>query len=258
MLVTITTLAALTIPAQDCHQPTAGFGSYGVTQGANGGSVSAMAVYDDGHGPALYVAGEFEVAGEIQAGSIARFDGSTWEALPGPGGASVASDYGFGIQAMEVFDDGSGPALYVAGSFEESLGLPPNGIARWDGATWTRVVEVSTQYGGFFGVTDMLVWNDGRTQVFDAEALRQSYSSMLSEELLAIVSTDAHEYEIEAVGIARAELRERGIDDSQIEEKVRDLKVRRYDELMTAARHDEVKCSRWMFWVCLIEGGLFS
>ncbi len=161
MLVTITTLAALTIPTQDCHQPTAGFGSYGVAWSANGGKVSAMAVYDDGDGPALYVAGEFEVAGEIQVGSIARFDGSAWEALPGPGGASVVSNHGFGIQAMEVFDDGSGPALYVAGSFEESLGLPPNGIARWDGTTWTGVVEVSTQYGGFFGVTDMQVWDDG-------------------------------------------------------------------------------------------------
>ena len=161
MLIATLVLASLAAPAQDCHQPTAGLGAHGVAWGPNGGSVYAMEVFDDGSGPALYLGGTFSIAGEIQADSLVRFDGSGWEELPGPGGASVASSTGFGIRDMEVFDDGSGPALYVAGSFDASLGLPPNGIARWDGASWSPVVSVTTQYAGFYGVTDMLVWDDG-------------------------------------------------------------------------------------------------
>ena len=103
MLIATLVLASLAAPAQDCHQPTAGLGAHGVAWGPNGGTV----------------------------------------------------------YAMEVFDDGSGPALYVAGSFDATLGLPPNGIARWDGAGWSPVVSVTTQYAGFYGVTDMLVWDDG-------------------------------------------------------------------------------------------------
>ena len=93
---------------------------------------------------------------------------------------------------------------------------------------------------------------------FDAEALRRSYRAMPRDELLVIVSTEAHEYEAEAVEIARAELRERGADDAQLEEAVRDLKARRFDELMAAGRPPEAKLPRWMFWVCLIESSTIS
>lgn len=160
MLLPTLLFAALALPAQDCHQADGGFGASGVASWSNSGTVHAMAVFDDGGGPALYVAGDFAIAGEVQAGSIARFDGVTWEDLPGPGGGSITS-YGFGIRALEVYDDGSGPALYVAGSFDTSLGLPENGIVRWDGSTWEPVVAVTTQFGGFYGVTDMVVWDDG-------------------------------------------------------------------------------------------------
>ena len=154
-------LTALALLAQDCHEPTAGFGAYGVARGPNGGTVYAMAVYDDGRGPALYLAGDFDIAGEIAVGSIVRFDGRSWEDLPGPGGAPVASSTGFGLRAMAVYDDGSGPALYVGGYFDASLGLPVNGIARWDGAAWSPVLTLSTQYSGLYGASDMVVWDDG-------------------------------------------------------------------------------------------------
>lgn len=41
------------------------------------------------------------------------------------------------VWAMTVFDDGTGPALYAGGAFVTAGGSPVNGVARWDGATWT-------------------------------------------------------------------------------------------------------------------------
>jgi len=160
MFSTCLLVASLSAATQDCHHAEPGFGSFGVAWGPNGGAVRSLVVHDDGHGPALYVGGDFSIAGEVRADSIARFDGTTWEELPGPDGGPITGP-GFGIQALAVYDDGSGPALYVAGSFDVSQGLPKNGIVRWDGAAWAPVVAVTTQYGGFYGVTDMVVWDDG-------------------------------------------------------------------------------------------------
>src|SRR5260221_14760739 len=37
---------------------------------------------------------------------------------------------------MEVFDAGSGPALYVGGFFTSAGGAPANNIAKWNGSAW--------------------------------------------------------------------------------------------------------------------------
>src|SRR5690606_19719056 len=43
------------------------------------------------------------------------------------------------VRAMTVFDDGSGPALYVGGTFPTARGLAVNRVARWDGSSWTAL-----------------------------------------------------------------------------------------------------------------------
>ena len=43
-------------------------------------TVHATVVYDDGSGPALYIGGEFSIAGDVFANRIARWDGSTYSA----------------------------------------------------------------------------------------------------------------------------------------------------------------------------------
>jgi len=48
---------------------------------------------------------------------------------------------------MTVFDDGSGPALYVGGSFLTAGGVQANNIARWNGSTWSPLgsgIDVGT------------------------------------------------------------------------------------------------------------------
>lgn len=99
-----------------------------LASGTNG-TVSAMAVYDDGAGPDLYAAGAFTTAGGLAASRFARWDGSAWSAPPGGGFDST-------VNAMVVFNDGNGQALYAAGNFSSAGGQPAARIARWDGTSW--------------------------------------------------------------------------------------------------------------------------
>jgi hypothetical protein len=130
-------------------------------------------VFDDGSGPALYVAGSFTSAGGVSAPQIAKWNGSIWSAAgfgisgatihaltvfddgSGPklyaaGGQKlwrwsgstwslVSSVFGGGIEVLAVFDDGSGPKLYAAGSFTITGGISTAHIARWNGAGWSAL-----------------------------------------------------------------------------------------------------------------------
>jgi len=95
-------------------------------------NVGALTVFDDGTGPALYVGGDFTLAGDVPASRIAKWDGNQWSAL-GSGMNAGAVD------ALTVFDDGTGPALYAGGLFMFAGGVLANGIARWDGAQWSAL-----------------------------------------------------------------------------------------------------------------------
>jgi hypothetical protein len=99
-----------------------------------------MQEFDDGFGAALYVGGEFTSAGGIPASHIARWNGTAWSAV----GSGLAG----GVEALAVFDAGSGPQLYAGGAF-------PGGFARWDGSSWS-VVE-----GGAYDVHALAVHDDG-------------------------------------------------------------------------------------------------
>ncbi len=98
---------------------------------------SASAVFDDGSGPALFVGGQFGAAGGIAAGSIARWDGVSWSSLAG--GFSEPGSFYVDVDALAVFDDGTGPALYAAGVFNRAGGVVANSIAKWDGASWSSL-----------------------------------------------------------------------------------------------------------------------
>jgi len=92
----------------------------------------SLAVFDDGRGPALYVGGFFTTAGGVAVNHVARWNGAGWSALAGgmSGGTTPR------VLALEVFDDGHGPALYAGGSFTAAGGTPASQLARWDGVRW--------------------------------------------------------------------------------------------------------------------------
>jgi hypothetical protein len=102
----------------------------GFTKPGTGGDVHATITHDDGTGLALYVAGSFGTAGGLSVPSnIARWHGETWSAVPG--------DLSSSVRALEVHDEGSGEALFAAGTFSSIDGVPFGRIARWDGVAWS-------------------------------------------------------------------------------------------------------------------------
>src|SRR6185436_2131882 len=98
------------------------------------GKVLALATFDDGRGPALYVGGTFVRAGDVVANRIARWDGERWSTL-GTGMDDTVNE-------LAVLDDGSGPALYAAGSFTSAGGTSAHAIAKWNGASWSALGTV--------------------------------------------------------------------------------------------------------------------
>src|SRR5262245_55829018 len=123
--------------------PTFG-GAPGVDEG-----VAALAVFDDGGGPALYAGGSFFNAGATAANHIARWDGSSWSAL----GSGMDGD----VLAFAEYDDGGGAALYAGGWFLTAGGAPANGVARCDGSSWSAVGSGI----GDDGVDALAVYDDG-------------------------------------------------------------------------------------------------
>ena len=116
--------------------------------------VHALAVFDDGSGPALYAGGLFDTAGDVGASGIARWDGTGWSPL----GAGVSGV----VNALAVFDDGNGPALYAGGTFDTAGGVDVHGIARWDGAHWSSLGSGATGgIGDLPRVHALAVFDDG-------------------------------------------------------------------------------------------------
>ena len=98
----------------------------------NGSDISqtlfALAVYDDGGGPGLFVGGDFSVPG-LSAFDLARWRGNQWASL---GSIGVSS----GIYSLASFDSGTGAELYIG---TEGAFAPPyfNHIRKWHGPSNT-------------------------------------------------------------------------------------------------------------------------
>lgn len=122
--------------------------------------VIALAVWDDGSGPALYAGGNFTVAGGISANKIAKWDGKTWSALQGSSGEGIGNGAGNWVNAMVTWNDGSGSALYVGGNFSSAGGLPAANLAKWNGSEWSALTSGSGN-GVNNSVLAMTVWDNG-------------------------------------------------------------------------------------------------
>lgn len=120
------------------------------------GNVYATTMFDDGNGPALFVGGNFDWVGGVTASNVARFDGTVWSNLTGPSGEGTDGQ----VNALTVFDDGTGPALYAGGNFTTAGGISTNGVARWDGTAWSAL-EGASGTGVSDIVVAMAVYDDG-------------------------------------------------------------------------------------------------
>lgn len=91
-------------------------------------SAGAQIVWDDGRGPALYVAGEFANAAGVICNRIFRWDGKTIETL----GDGIDDGH---VNTMTVFND----QLVIGGVFNSVSGLFTQSVAAWDGTQWHRM-----------------------------------------------------------------------------------------------------------------------
>jgi trimeric autotransporter adhesin len=118
-------------------------------------SVSVMEVVNDQHlGESLFVAGHFLAAGAVQARGLARWDGQTWHAVPGPVGLTIRA-----LRAGNLLPGGDG--LLVGGTFANMGGSVVNSIARWDGQSWLPLGAGLRMGAGPGAVWDLEVHDDG-------------------------------------------------------------------------------------------------
>lgn len=92
----------------------------------------------------LIAGGYFTTAGGQPAGKIARWDGTAWQAL------GTGLDPGTGSLVRELVRAGNGDVL-VGGTFSIAGGQPADGLARWNGATWT---SYANPWGGVVAVRE--------------------------------------------------------------------------------------------------------
>jgi trimeric autotransporter adhesin len=90
------------------------------------GYVNAMAVFNN----ELYVAGYFTTAGGQPASNIAKWNGSSWQAV-GNGITGANAE----VYALKVYNS----ELYAAGYFYDAGGVSVNNMAKWNGAVWSAV-----------------------------------------------------------------------------------------------------------------------
>ncbi len=121
----------------------------------NFGYTRALCTFNDGTGTALYVGGDSQPPAPNTAQPILKWTGQNWVPLTTAAWSTAAGAPQ--VSAMHVFDDGRGPALFVAGFFFDAAGVPARNLARWDGHAWEAVP------GGIgFQTLAMADYNDGR------------------------------------------------------------------------------------------------
>lgn len=128
----------------------------GLSAGPAVGIVHALAVFDRGDGPALYVAGGFALAGQGGNLSIARWDGAAWDTTVHTG------LHGLPITSLVTYDDGFGAALYAGGAIFATGTTFTNNIARYSGLGWSPLgAGVGAQFQ-FGAVQALRIFDDGR------------------------------------------------------------------------------------------------
>src|SRR5579859_1653877 len=123
-LVTLATDLQAQAPFTDANW--IGLGGY---SGANGPVYAAAA--NQGAG-LLYVAGNFNYAGETPANSIAAWNGKNWLSV----GSGITSRNGATVYALAMDSAGN---IYAGGMFTNAGGITASNVAKWDGSNWTAL-----------------------------------------------------------------------------------------------------------------------
>jgi hypothetical protein len=160
-----------------------GGGVWNVDCGGPGGCLDSLAYALAVKGDVLYAGGRFEMAGDVSAHNLAKWDGTNWSAVDdqffGPEAFGVTA---LGVHGNDLYlaiesatystmkwdgsnfvtlgiTDGrvhtfafSGNDVYIGGRFQSVNGIPASNVARWDGTNWFAL-------GSGIGGTDGSVWS---------------------------------------------------------------------------------------------------
>ncbi|MBI5363513.1 MAG: hypothetical protein HZA53_10075 [Planctomycetes bacterium] len=91
----------------------------------------ALAAQDDGTGKALYAGGTFAHAGGVVASDLARWNGTSWSSVVG--GVTVPTNASVFALASADEGGGTGPALFVGGSFTALGGVDAHWVGELHG-----------------------------------------------------------------------------------------------------------------------------
>jgi hypothetical protein len=111
--------------------------------GGTNNVVFALAV----SGSDVYVGGNFTTAGRVAASRVAKWNGTSWSPL---GTGVDATVYALAVSGNDALGAGmtggnvselavSGNDLYAAGGFRTAGGVTANGIAKWNGTSWSAL-----------------------------------------------------------------------------------------------------------------------
>ena len=116
----------------------------------------SLKTFNDGTGDALYIGGSFNSSadGSVSLPGVARWNGTTL--TPVGQGFPISQ-----VRSLEVYDDGSGPALFAAGTFTaDSQAAPIRRLAKLVGNRWIQVAG-----GVGSNPSRLIVLPDGRLAV---------------------------------------------------------------------------------------------
>ncbi|MGY6555104.1 MAG: hypothetical protein ACXIUM_11365 [Wenzhouxiangella sp.] len=95
------------------------------------GTIAYVSTFEIDQGQ-LVAGGQFDFAGSVRAGRIARWNGTDWETFSGPAGDGADAR----IDAITRWRGD----LIAGGIFLNAGGVPANRVARWDGENWSALI----------------------------------------------------------------------------------------------------------------------
>lgn len=122
------------------------------------------------HGGYLYVGGTFTDAGGQAVDGLARWDGTSWSSF----GTTLTDGGLLTVNLVEALSLDAQGRLLLAGSFSHVNGVFANGLAAWDGTTWTPLgvglaspagIERATLVDGDLIVTGVVSAPDGGVSI---------------------------------------------------------------------------------------------
>lgn len=121
-----------------------------------GSGISSIVYSLTTYGTDLIAGGYYNGAGGSPAASIAKWNGSSWSPL-GSGMGALPAGYNY-VFALEVMNN----HLYAGGMFLTAGGVTANGIAMWNGTSWSDL-NGGVYYGGSnaYGVNALKVYDGG-------------------------------------------------------------------------------------------------